>query len=168
MEIVLTVVTPIILAIGIICLFGFLRREHARKDENLNRRDFVARSSYAWGIIMSTINALLISVLIGGNIDSPFPVGVNIVLSAVVLVFGVGILQAFREKVRIIECNEITYTPTFGKKRKYTFEQIERVEKKKTGIYVIVDGKKAFSLDPSGIGTGLFLELYRSKRSLNE
>ncbi len=164
MEIVLSIVVPIILAIGIICAFSFSRRERARRDENLNRRDFVARSTYTWGIIMCTVNALLLSVVIAGNIEKPFPIGVNILLGAVILLFAFGILQAFREKIRVIECSDIIYTPTIGKKRKYTLEQIDRIEKKKTGVYIFVNNKKAFSLDPSGIGTTLFLELYRSKR----
>ena len=168
MEIVLSIVGPIIIAIGVICIFAFSRKERARKDDNLNRRDFVARSTYTWGIIMCTLDALLLSVLIAGNIEKPFNVGVTVVLCGVALIFAYGILQAFREKVRVIEGNEIIYTPTLGKKRKYTLEQIERVERKKTGIYVFADGKKVFSLDPSGIGTTMFLEIYKSKRSIND
>ena len=163
MEIVLSIVGPIILAIGIICIFGFSRRERARRDESLNRRDFVARSTYTWGIIMCTINALLLSVVIAGNIEKPFPLGVNIVLGGVILLFGYGILQSFRERVRIIEGKDIIYTPTIGRKRTYLFSQIDGVEKKKTGVYVYVNGKRAFSLDPSGIGTTMFLELYRDR-----
>ena len=45
MEIFLTIVTPIIIAIGIICAFALMKRENKRKNEALNRRDFVIRTS---------------------------------------------------------------------------------------------------------------------------
>jgi len=161
MEIFLTIVTPIIVAIGIVCLFTLMRRENKRKNESLNRRDFVIRSSYTWGVIMATIEVLDLCLIIFGNIDGSFAVGVNIFLGILLVAFGFGTLQIFREKVRVLEKRDIIYTPIIGKKRSYTFDSIERVEKKKTGIYVYVGGKRAFNLDPSGIGTGLFVELYR-------
>lgn len=165
MDNLLTILTPIIIAIGAVCAFALARREKTRKNDKLNRRDYVVRSTYTWGVIMITIDVLLLTLLIFGNIDDPFPIGFNIVMGAVALLLGYGILQSFRENVRIVERNEIIYTPTVGKKRKYTFDDIERVEKRKTGIYVYVGGKKAFGIDPSGIGTSLFVEMYRDFRN---
>lgn len=164
MEIFLTIVTPIIIAIGIICAFALMKRENKRKNESLNRRDFVIRTSYTWGVIMATLEVLDLCLIIFGNIDGTFAVGVNIFLGVLALAFGFGTLQIFREKVRVIEKKEIIYTPIIGKKRNYTFDAIDRLEKKKTGVYVYVDGKKVFNLDPSGIGTSLFVELYRHDR----
>ncbi len=163
MEIFLTIATPIIVGIGIVVAFALMRKENKRKNENLNRRDFVIRSSYTWGVIMATIEVLDLCLIIFGNIDGTFAVGVNIFLGFLAVAFGFGTLQIFRERVRIVERRDIIYTPIIGKKRNYTFESIERVEKKKTGIYVYVDGKKAFNLDPSGIGTSLFVEFYRQR-----
>lgn len=161
MDILLTIITPIVVAIGLGVAFALSKKERKRKNEKLNRRDFVIRSSYSWGVIMSTIEVLILCLLVFGNIESPFPVGVNVALGIFGAAFGVGILQAFRERVRVVEKSEITYTPIFGKKRVYSFSDIESVEKKRTGVYVFIKGKKAFNLDPSGIGTSLFLELYR-------
>ena len=161
MEIFLTIATPIVVAIGVVCAFAFMRRENKRKNEGLNRRDFVIRSSYTWGVIMATLEVLDLCLIIFGNMDGAFAVGINIFLGLLAVAFGYGALQIFREKVRIVERRDIIHTPIIGKKKNYTFDSIERVEKKKTGVYVFVDGKKAFSMDPSGIGTGLFIELYR-------
>ena len=49
------------------------------------------------------------------------------------------------------------------KAKKYTFSQIEKIETKKTGTVVFVDGKKAFTLDTSGIGTLLFIEIFKTR-----
>ena len=167
MEVLLTIVTPIIVAIGIVSAFALSKRENKRKNQNLNRRDFVVRSTYTWGVIMSTIELLAVCLLIFGNIDGEFAVGVNIFLGVLSVAFGFGILQNFREKVRVIERKEIIYTPIFGKTKNYTFDHIDRVEKKKTGVYVYINGKKAFTLDPTGIGTSLFVELYLALRESN-
>jgi len=32
---------------------------------------------------------------------------------------------------------------------------------KRTGVYAYVNNKRIFTLDPTGIGTSLFVELYR-------
>lgn len=157
----LMIIAPIIMALGIGFVFAAAKKENKRKNENLNRQDFVIRSSYSWGVIMVTIEALLISLIIAGNVDKSFGVGVNIFLSILIVAFGYGALQIFREKVRVIEKNEIIYTPIIGKTKNYTFSKIDRVEKKRTGVYVYAAGKKLFTLDPTGIGTSLFLELYR-------
>lgn len=164
MEIFLTIVTPIIVAIGIVCAFALMKRENKRKNASLDRRNFVIRSSYTWGVIMATLEVLDLCLIIFGNIDGTFALGVNIFLGALAVAFGFGTLQIFREKVRVIEKRDIIYTPIIGKNREYTFDDIERVEKKKTGVYVYINGKKAFNLDPSGIGTGLFVDLYRLER----
>ena len=164
MEIFLTIVTPIIVAIGIVSAFALTKRENKRKNDSLNRRDFVIRSSYTWGIIMATIDALALSLLLFGNLDGEFATGVNIFLSILAVAFSYGTLQMFREKVRVIEKKDIIVTPAIGKTKAYTFDQIDRVEKKKTGVYVYINGKKTFALDPSGIGTSLFVEMYRSSR----
>ena len=168
MEIFLTIATPIVVAIGVVCAFALMKRENKRKNESLNRRDFVIRSSYTWGVIMATLETLDLCLMIFGNMDGAFAVGVNIFLGLLAVAFGYGTLQIFREKVRVIEKRDIIYTPVLGSKKNYTFDSIERVEKKKTGVYVYVDGKKAFNLDPSGIGTSLFVELYREGISRDE
>lgn len=164
MEIFLTVVTPIIVAIGILCSFALMKRENKRKNASLNKSDFVIRSTYTWGVIMATLEVLDLSLLIFGNIDGAFAVGVNVFLSILAVAFGFGALQIFREKVHVIEKKKIVHTPIFGRKREYTMDQVERVEKKKTGVYVYINGKKAFNLDPSGIGTSLFVDIYRLDR----
>lgn len=164
MEIFLTVVTPIIVAIGIIASFALMKRENKRKNASLDRRNFVIRSTYTWGVIMATLEVLDLSLLIFGNLDGTFAVGVNVFLGVLAVAFGFGALQIFREKVRVIEKRDIIYTPIIGKNREYTFDDIERVEKKKTGVYVYINGKKAFNLDPAGIGTSLFIDLYRHDR----
>ena len=156
----LLILTPIILAIGVGFIFALAKKENKRKNEKLNRNDFVIRSSYSWGAIMATLEALALCLIIVGNIDGSFGVGVNIFLGILSVAFAYGTLQIFREKVRVIGKNEIIYTPVIGKAKKYSFDQIDRAEKKRTGIYVYVDGKKAFVLDPAGIGSGLFVELY--------
>ena len=161
MEIFFTIASPIVVAIGVVVAFALMKRENKRKNESLNRRDFVIRSSYTWGVIMSTLEALDLCLLIFGNMDGGFAVGVNIFLGLLAAAFGYGALQIFREKVRVIEKSDIIYTPIVGRVRTYTFDSIERVEKKRTGVYVYIDGKKVFNLDPSGIGTSLFVELYR-------
>ena len=110
---------------------------------------------------MATLGALALSLIIVGNIDGSFGIGVNIFLVILLVAFAYGALQIFREKVRVVEKNEIIYTPVMGKTKKYSFDKIDRVEKKRTGVYVYMDGKRLFTLDSSGIGTSLFLELYR-------
>ena len=43
------------------------------------------------------------------------------------------------------------------------FDDIEKIENRKTGAYVFINGKKAFTLDLSGIGTRLFIEIYKTR-----
>ena len=155
------IIAPIIVALGIGIIFAVSRKENKRKNEALNRRDFVIRSSYTWGVIMVTIVAVLLTLVIFGNVDGGLPLGVNIVLGILLVAFAFGALQIFREKVRVIERNEIIHTPVIGKTKKYTFAQVNRVDMKRTGVYVYVAGKRIFTLDSTGIGTSLFVELYR-------
>ena len=157
----LLIIMPLIMALGIGFIFAIAKKENKRKNEVLNRRDFVIRSSYSWGVIMVTLAALAISLIVVGNIDGSFGVGVNIFLSILLVAFTYGALQIFREKVRVVEKKEVIHTPIIGKTKTYAFDKIDRVEKKRTGVYVYVNDKKIFNLDPSGIGTSLFLELYR-------
>lgn len=159
----LYILTPIMMVLCIAGVFVLARRENARKTSKLNRRDFVIRSSYVWGAIMIIIDTVLLIMLVFGNIGEPFPIGFNIALSIIFLVFAFGILQAFREKTRVKD-DEITYIPAIGKAKKYTFSQIEKIETKKTGTVVFVDGKKAFTLDTSGIGTLLFIEIFKTRK----
>ena len=162
MNILLTILTPLLVGFGLAFAFATSKKEKSRKNEKLNRNDFVIRSSYSWAVIMITLNSVITAFLIFGNIGEPLPLGVNIVLGALLLIFSLGITQAFREKVHVKGKN-IIYTPTFGWSRTYTFDGLDSVEKRKTGIYVYANGRRAFSLDPAGIGTGLFLELYRKQ-----
>lgn len=162
MDNLLTILTPLIIGFGAIAVFALARREKTRKNDKLNRCDFVARSTYTWGVIMITINTVIALILILGNIEDPFGIGFNIFLGALFVLFSLGILQAFRERV-IVKGERVIYVPTLGKAREYTFDRIERVEKRKTGIYVYVNGKKAFTLDPSGIGSLLFVEIYKTR-----
>ncbi|MBE6673964.1 MAG: hypothetical protein E7596_02535 [Ruminococcaceae bacterium] len=163
MDTLLTVVTPLLIAVLGIMLFTLARRDNKRKNEQLNRCAFIIRSSYSWGVIMIIIEVLLGSLLVFGNIGEPFSIGINIALSIFLLIFGFGILQAFREKVAVNGDN-IVYTPTIGKKQEYVFSDIEKLESKRTGVYIYVRGKKAFTLDPSGIGTALFVEIYKTRK----
>ena len=103
----LMIIAPIIVALGIGFLFAISRKENKRKNEALDRRDFVIRSSYTWGVIMVTIEAVLLSLVIFGNIDMGLPLGVNIVLGVLLVAFAFGALQIFREKVRIVEKTEV-------------------------------------------------------------
>ena len=163
MNILLTVITPLLVGFGLAFAFASMKKENTRKNAKLNRRNFVIRSSYTWGIIMGTINAVLLPLLIVGLALGELGVGVSIVISLCIILFSIGIVQNVRERVAVKD-DDIVYTPIFGKSKGYTFSQIDRVEKRKTGIYVYVENKKVFSLDPAGIGTSLFLELYRQKR----
>ena len=157
----LMIIAPIIVALGIGFLFAISRKENKRKNEALNRRDFVIRSSYTWGVIMVTIEAVLLALVIVGNIDMGLPLGVNIVLGILLVAFAFGALQIFREKVRVVEKKEIIHTPVIGRIKKYTFKEVNRVDMKRTGVYAYVNGKRIFTLDSTGIGTSLFVELYR-------
>ncbi len=163
MDILLTVATPLIIAVLGIALFTLARKDNKRKNEQLNRCAFIIRSTYFWGVIMIIIEAILGSLLGFGNISEPFPIGVNIALSIFFIIFGFGILQAFREKVAV-NGNNIVYTPAIGKKKEYTFADIEKIESKRTVVYIYVQGKKAFTLDPGGIGTALFVEIYKTRK----
>ena len=157
--VVVLILAPLIVGLGVFAIFAFARKENKRKNEKLNRSDFVVRSTHTWGIIMIALEVILVSLLIFGNLESPFSIGVNIVLSAFVLIFAVGILQNFRENVHVKD-KKFIITPMIGKKREYKFSQIEKIDGRKTGYYVYVDGKKVLSLDPSGIGSSLFVEVY--------
>ena len=159
----LMIIAPIIVALGIGFLFAISRKENKRKNEALDRRDFVIRSSYTWGVIMVTIEAVLLSLVIFGNIDMGLPLGVNIVLGVLLVAFAFGALQIFREKVRVVERNEVIHTPVIGKTKRYTFKEINRVDMKRTGVYAYVNNKRIFTLDSTGIGTSLFVEIYRLK-----
>lgn len=159
----LYICTPLILILGIAGIFALAKKENARKTSKLNRRDFVIRSSYVWGGIMITIDVIILVMLIFGNIGEPFPIGFNVVLGLIFLAFAFGILQVFRERVTV-KNDEITYTPVVGSKRVYTFSQIEKIEAKKTGTVVFIDGKKAFTLETSGIGTLLFVEIFKTRK----
>ena len=158
----LTILTPLIIGFGAIAVFALARREKTRKNDKLNRRDFTARSTYTWGVVMITINTVIALLLILGNIEDPFGIGFNIFLGVLFAIFSLGILQAFRERV-IVKEETITYVPAIGKPKQYTFDAIEKIEKRKTGIYVYVNGKKAYTLDPSGIGSLLFVEIYKTR-----
>ena len=162
MEFLMTIITPLVIGFGAFVIFALARRDNRRKNEKLNRRSFVIRSTYTWGGIMVTVDMLLLLLIIFGNIDEPFGVGLNILLSLLAAAIAFGALQIFRERVTVKE-NEIIYTPAIGKKKSYRFDQIERVESRKTGVCVFINGKKAFSLDPSGIGTALFVEIYKTR-----
>lgn len=162
MEIIMTIITPLVIGLGAFVAFALSRRENRRKNEKLNRHSFVARSTYTWGVIMITIDLLLLMLITFGNIEEPFGIGFNIILSLLILIFAFGALQIFRERV-IIKENQITVIPALGKRKLYTFDKIERVENKKTAVHVFVNGKKAFALDPSGIGTALFVEIYKTR-----
>lgn len=157
----ITVLTPLIIGLGAFAVFGFARIENRKKNEKLNRANFVARSTHTWGVIMITIEVLLAVMLIFGNIEEPFGAGMNIALILLAVLFGFGILQNFRERVHVVD-KTFTVVPMLGKKQKYTFQDIEKVESKKTGHYVYVKGKKVATLDPSGIGTLLFIEIYKT------
>lgn len=156
---VILILAPLIVGLGVFAIFAFARKENKRKNEKLNRSDFYVRSTHAWGIIMIILELTIISLLIFGNLDKPFSVGVNVALSLLLVIFGVGILQNFRENVHVVD-KKFIVTPMLGKKREYEFSQIEKIEGRKTGYYVYVNGKKVLSLDPSGIGTSLFVEIY--------
>ena len=162
MNSVITILTPLIVALGAFAVFGFARKENKRKNEKLNRRNFVARSTHTWGVIMIVIEVLLAFLLVFGNIEEPFGVGVNVILGVLVLAFGFGILQNLRERVVVLE-DKFTVIPMIGKKREYEFSKIEKIESKKTGHYVFVNGKKVLTLDPTGIGTSLFVEIYKTR-----
>ena len=162
MEFIMTIITPLVIGFGAFVIFALARRENRRKNEKLNRHNFVARSTYTWGAVMVTVIVLLLLLVIFGNIGEPFGVGLNVALSLLILALGFGSLQIFREKVTVKE-NEIIFTPAIGKKKAYRFQQIERVENRKTGVCVFINGKKVFTLDPSGIGTALFVEIYKTR-----
>ena len=162
MDILLTIITPLLVAFLAFVLFALAKKERNKKNEQLNRCAFVIRSSYSWGVIMAGICVFLLLLLIIGNISEPFKIGVNVALFCLLLLFGYGALQIFRERVEI-KGNDIYVTPTIGKRKKYTFEQIDSIESKRTGVYVFIDGKKAFTLDPAGIGTPLFVEIYKTR-----
>ena len=162
MDFILTIITPLLIGLCAFVIFALARKENRRKNESLNRKLFVIRSSYTWGAIMASVDALLLMLIVFGNLEEPFSVGLNVIMSLLFLAFAYGALQIFRENV-LVNGNSITYTPTFGRKREYSFEQIERVENRKTGVQVFVNGKKAFTLDPSGIGTQLFIDIYKTR-----
>ena len=162
MDIVLTVITPLVIGFGAFVAFALSRRENRRKNEKLNRRDFVIRSTYTWGVIMITLDLLLLLLLILGNVGEPLSPGLDVVLALLIIAFSFGSLQVFRERVAVKE-NAIIYTPTVGRKKEYSFKDIDRVENRKTGVHVFVNGKKAFTLDPSGIGTQLFVDIYKTR-----
>ena len=162
MDIILTVVTPLLIGLCAFVVFALARRENRRKNENLNRRSFVIRSTYTWGVIMVTADVLLLLLIVFGNIEEPFPILLNVILSLLILGFAYGALQVFRERVSV-EGNRIVYTPAIGSKKEYSFDKLERIENKKTGIHVFVNGKKVFTLDPSGIGTQLFIDVYKTR-----
>ena len=161
MNILLTILTPLVVGFGLAFIFSVSKKENKRKSERLNKKDFVARSSYTWGAIMATINTLIAVILIFANIDSPLPIGVNIFLGILFLLFTYGIVQAFRERVHIKD-GVAVYTPALGKSKSYLLKDLDRVEKRKTGVYVYMDGKKVFVLDNAGIGTSTFLDVYRN------
>jgi hypothetical protein len=162
MDIVLTVITPLIVGFGAFVAFALSRRENRRKNEKLNRRNFVIRSTYTWGVVMITLDTLLVMLLILGNVGEPLPIGLDIVLALLIIAFSFGSVQIFRERVTVKE-NTIIYTPVIGRKREYSFGCVDRVENRKTGVHVFVNGKKAFTLDPSGIGTQLFIDIYKTR-----
>ena len=155
--------TPLILILGVAGIFALAKKENERKTSKLNRRDFTIRSSYVWGGIMITIDVITLVMLIFGNIGEPFPIGFNLVLATVFVIFAFGILQVFREKVKVKD-NDIIYTPTIGHTCTYTFSQIEKIESKKTGTIVFIGGKKAFTLDTNGVGTLLFIEIFKTRK----
>ena len=159
----LYIFTPIMMVLSVAGVFVLARRENARKSRKLNRRDFVIRSSYVWGAIMGIIDVIALVMLIFGNIGEPFPWGFNAALGVVLLVFAFGALQSFREKVSVKD-DEIIYTPTIGASKKYTFSQIEKIETKRTGTVVFVNGKKAFTVDTAGIGTPLLVEIFKTRK----
>ena len=161
MDIFILIASPLIIAFGAYAIFTIAKKENSRKSEKLNRCDFVARSTHTWGVIMIALEVLLALLLILGNIEKPFGVGMNVVLGALALIFALGILQNFREKIHIVN-KTFTVTPTLGKKKQYSFSDIEKIDTRKTGYLVLVDGKKVATLDPGGIGTMLFVEIYKT------
>ena len=100
MDMLLTVLTPLIVAIIGFSVFTLMRREREYKADKLNRCDFVIRSSMAWGVIMLVIDAFLLSLLIVGNLEKSMGF-FNIIIIALFLVFAYGALAVFRDNVRV-------------------------------------------------------------------
>ncbi|MBO5312509.1 MAG: hypothetical protein J6B29_00950 [Clostridia bacterium] len=161
METILTICTPLLIGILALAIFALMKREKKRKNEGLDKNDFVLRSSYVWGAFMLAIIIFLLFLIVFGNLAEPMG-GINVVFVLLILILSYGSLQIFREKVRVKD-TEIIYTPAIGKTKVYTFEQIEKIVHKRTGYYVYINGKAVFSIDSSGIGTCLFTELARDK-----
>ena len=157
MDVILTVLTPLVVGILALAVFTLMRREGTRKNEKLNREDFVIRSSYVWGVIMLIVIAFLLFIVIAGNITEPMGY-INILFAVLILVLLYGSLTVFRDKVRI-KGEEIIHTPAIGKKRVYSFSQIEKIEQKRAGYYIKSNGKTAFVLEINSIGAKLFIEL---------
>lgn len=165
MEMLLTVLTPLIVAIIGFAVFTLMRRENERKSDKLNRYDFVIRSSIAWGIVMLVIDAFLIALLVVGNIEKSMGIA-NIIIAIFILVFGYGALAILRESI-YVNGEEIIHTPPIGKKKVYLFSDIERVDMGKGCYKIYVRTKHVFSIEQNAIGARLFCDLIREKTKID-
>lgn len=76
--------------------------------------------------------------------------------------FAFGSLNMIMWKLEV-NGDEITWRSTFGKKRKFCFEDITYCERKNGSIRVYVNGKKLFTID-SNIDKGEFMEDVKRRR----
>ena len=152
---------PFITAISIQCFWRIIRNKARKKESKMNMGDFVICYSPRWTIFMILASAVLLISLVILNIRDWSNLLINIIVSAMVVLFSFGAYSTSRESISV-KNSCITYTPVLGKTVHYQFSDITKIEiirySNGSVLYWVYSDRRIFALDSVNAGAKLFLK----------
>jgi hypothetical protein len=120
-------IVPLMIGILTPAIFSLIRKSNLKKEAKMDKNDFIMCYPIIWawfflgGAIIISVILLLLNIFEGANIVA------NILVPIVIVIFVLGVYACVREKI-VVNKNTIKVTPTFGKIRIYTFENIKKLK----------------------------------------
>ena len=146
----------------VLALLGYIAKVQNRRGEKREeeKKKGIIRTKYRVKTerIMTIVFVLGIFFSGGCTVASALAgeIWVPIVFGIAFIVFLLGSLNMIMWKIEI-NGDEITWRSTFGRKRRFLFEDITYCERKKSSMRVYVNGKKLFTID-NNIDDSEFME----------
>lgn len=159
-------IIPVVVGFLIPVILNFIRNTKKIEEPKFCKEYFTIYNSPKWAGVMMGLVVILTVILVLLNIFNSSNIAANIIVPIFIVLFIVGIYACIREKI-IIDKNNITVKPAFGKTKLFSLEQIKEVRENiwSNGMrsYSVYSEKKLFSIFDTYIGCDLFIELIKEK-----
>lgn len=159
-------IIPLVVGFLIPVILNFVKNTRVNGERKFYKEYFTIYNSPKWAGVMTVLVVILTVILVLLNIFNLSNIAANIVIPILIVLFMVGIYACIREKI-IIDKNNITVKPAFGKTKLFFLEQIKEVRENiwSNGMrsYSVYSERKLFSVFDTSIGCDLFIELIKEK-----